>query len=104
MKRMGYFHFEGVNPSRCQRFYGGTMTDRERRAVLAYMNEGVLHEQYMGFATSRMDGSILGTRCMKTPDEKWRFPEEWNTHYIMEHGLRPSRDFIDDALMWWEKA
>ncbi len=102
MNRMGYFIFEGIDPNRCRVFYSGTMTERERRAVLSYMNEGVRHEQWMGWATSRMDGSRLGTQCMKTPDEKWRFPEEWNTHYIVEHGLCPPRNFINDAVAWWE--
>jgi hypothetical protein len=44
------------------------------------------------------DPVSLGCCDMITPDGKWIFPQEWDTHYIAKHGLAPPREFIEDAL------
>ena len=54
---MGFFEFDGVDPERCREDYGGSMTDAEREAVLAYMAAATKDVAYMGLAPSRIEGT-----------------------------------------------
>ena len=174
---MGFFEFDGVDPERCREDYGGSMTDAEREAVLAYMAAS-RGEPYKGLAPSRIEGTwrwwteedkrqarehqerlldyyypfrikyptlsiseilstpegeraeresfgkgllgdllddrdekrpgvngtydavTLGCCDMYTPDGKWIFPQMWDSHYIVKHGLTPDREFVKDAVAW----
>jgi len=75
------------------------MTEGEIQALVSYMDAGVIGIQWRGIAMCRICGEMLGSACMTTPDDKWRFPERWQ-HYITEHGVRPPEEFIRDALAW----
>ena len=73
----------------------------ERTSVLAYMDAADVGISWRGSATCRLCSARLGSRCMVTPDLKWRFPEGWQ-HYILKHDLRPTDPaFVLDAVAWF---
>ena len=77
-----------------------SMTITELCSVIAYMKAADYGIGWRGYAGCRLCGETLGTRCMVTPDFKWRFPEKWE-HYIEKHGIRPfPEQFIQDAIAW----
>lgn len=95
--------------------YKKPMTRLELEATLAYMDSATKLVQWRGSAECRICPTMreqgvsnrrdhvgaLGSKCMLTPDEKWKFPESWQ-HYITVHGIRPTEEgFIKDALAWY---
>lgn len=78
------------------------MDQQEKDIILEYMSNATEEAAYMGLADSRMDGSMLGSRDMRTPDGKWIFPEQWDTHYVDKYNICPPREFVDDAIKWKE--
>ena len=98
---IGFFNWDGCDIERVKRDYPGKMTEEEKQIVLKYMKASTEEAAYMGFAMSRIEkDKILGTKDMKTPDGKWIFPEQWDSHYVEKYDIAPPRDFIDDALKW----
>ena len=97
---MGFFMWDGCNVERVKQEYHDTMTSEEKQIILEYMNNSTEEEAYMGRANSRIDGTILGNRDMRTPDGKWIFPEKWDTHYVDKYNICPPREFVDDAIKW----
>jgi hypothetical protein len=76
------------------------MTLEEKEIILEYMSTATEKDCYMGRANSRMDGSMLGSCDMITPDDKWIFPEKWDTHYVDKYNICPPREFVEDAIKW----
>jgi hypothetical protein len=80
--------------------YPDLMNQQEKDIILEYMSNATEEAAYKGWADSRMDGTMLGSRDMRTPDGKWIFPEQWDTHYVDKYNICPSREFIEDAIKW----
>jgi hypothetical protein len=99
---MGFFYWDGSDIIRVKAEYPDTMTPEEKEVVLDYMSNSTEETSYMGKSTSRIDGTFLGSRDMRSPDGKWIFPEQWDTHYVEKHDIAPTREFIEDALKWKE--
>jgi len=97
----GYFDFDYVSSEMVKNLYPDVMTKEEKQSILKYMSSSKSLTGYMGFAMSRMEENVmLGTHDMITPDNKWVFPEKWDSHYVDKHNIAPIRKFIDDALKW----
>jgi hypothetical protein len=80
---------------------GGTLTNEEATAVLAFIEASKVSASWRGYAGCRVLGcnDLLGTHDMVTPDEGFIFPDKYE-HYIIQHGVRPPEDFIQAALAW----
>jgi len=100
---MGFFMWGGVDPDRVKKEYPDLMNQQEKDIILEYMSNATEEDAYKGLADSRMDGSILGSRDMRTPDGKWIFPEQWDTHYVDKYNICPPREFVEDAVKWKEE-
>lgn len=73
----------------------------EYKAVLAYLDFGMVEKSAKGWANCRICKAKLGSSDMLTPDMKWRFPAMFD-HYLTEHDLvPPSQPFIDSAVRWY---
>jgi hypothetical protein len=79
----------------------GIMTQEQIDACMVYMGAAMKCAAYLGFASCRLCGEMLGTCDMLTPNKKWIFPEKWQ-HYILLHGVKPDAQFIRDAVSWAE--
>jgi hypothetical protein len=44
--------------------------------------------------------SLFEYKDMRTPDGKWIFPHNWDTHYVDKHDIAPTREFVKDAIIW----
>lgn len=97
--RFGFFEFQGSDPDRVVKEYGLIALD-EKSYVMQYLYAVKEYVGYRGFANSRMDGSMLGTRDMITPDMRFIFPEKWGEHYVGQYNISPPQEVIDAALKW----
>jgi hypothetical protein len=97
---IGFFMWDECNAERVKQEYPDTMAPDEKEIILEYMSKSTEETSYMGWANSRIDGTMLGSRDMRTPDGKWIFPEKWDTHYVETYNICPPREFVEDALKW----
>lgn len=100
---MGFFMWGEVDPELVKKEYPGIMNAETKSIVLEYMGAATKETGYMGMASSRIDGSFLGSHDMRTPDGKWIFPEQWDTHYVEKYDICPTQEFVDDAIKWKEE-
>jgi len=77
--------------------FQGFISDEAKNKILKYISRSAVLVSYKGSADCRLCGICLGSRDMISQDGKWQFPEKYE-HYIEEHNVVPSLDFIIDAL------
>lgn len=99
--RFGFFDFMGVDPDRVVSEYG-EIDPRHKEAVVMYLAAAKQHQRYRGMASSRMDGSMLGSADMITCDGEFVFPERWGEHYVQKYNISPPQEVVEVALEWWE--
>lgn len=68
----------------------------ERARVVEALKVSSIRTQWMGWSGCRFCGCVNGSTC-KTFDGTWVFPEGY-AHYIEQHGVRPSKEFVDHVL------
>jgi len=47
---------------------------------------------YMGRSASRITGEMLGNKEYET--DKWRWPGDFAKHYVLDHKIKPSNEFL----------
>ena len=47
---------------------------------------------YKGFSISRITKEMLGSREYQT--DEWSWPEDFGPHYVLEHRVKPSDEFL----------
>ncbi len=47
---------------------------------------------YRGFSFSRITGERLG--CKEFQTQEWKWPADFRTHYVLEHRVRPTDEFL----------
>lgn len=55
-------------------------------------NSKYIVQSYRGFSQSRITGERLGRSEYETPE--YRFPEDFGSHYVLKHRVKPSHDFL----------
>lgn len=73
------------------------LTDKE--AIKIYIKICKLEQtcktiKYKGISKSRITGERLGCVEYITPDKKWCFPGDFSEHYVLEHKVKPSDNFL----------
>ncbi len=100
---MGYWKEDSLSPRGQLKVevdqHVAPMTKREIRALVAYLDAGIEGINWRGLANCRVCNLTLCSRCLISPDKRWRFPEGWS-HYVVEHSVRPPAAFIADAMAW----
>ena len=54
--------------------------------------KGLIPVCYMGWSTSRIDGSIVGTNEFVSGE--WTWPEGFAEHYVKRYRVKPTNDFL----------
>lgn len=49
--------------------------------------------RYRGFSNSRITGEMLG--CAEFHLDDWKWPADFAPHYVLEHKVRPTNEFLD---------
>ena len=62
--------------------------------ALALREERALEKRYRGLSYSRITGEMLG--CVEYQLDDWSWPGDFRTHYILEHRVKPT----DEFLLW----
>ena len=71
----------------------------EKQAIEIYTKIHKLEEisnkiRYKGFSKSRITGERLDCIEYVTPDKKWCFPGDFSKHYVLQHKVKPSDNFL----------
>ena len=67
----------------------------ERPVVLAYLRNGRVHEQWMGWSDCRICGKENGTQCLTDGVFVW---PEGLAHYVEAHSLRPDQSLVAHVM------
>jgi len=73
------------------------LTEEEAQKIFGLITEiesdkGVIKTQYKGWSTSRITKEHLGSTEFST--NEWRWPCDFAPHYVLEHRVKPSDDFL----------
>lgn len=72
-----------------------------REGVIRHLKAGRVNYSYDGWSECRLCGQANGSRDLT--DGAWGWPEGF-AHYVEDHGVKPSQEFIDHVLRFRKAA